>query len=113
MRTNEHVAGQWSLLFRWPVLEASKTIEIFNVKGDFFFFWSGGALRGSTLINIQHKRVLTQQVGRSLSQSERLEPPHTQDVVSTNKKNISGSLLPSFYTFNDLKTSRVLPQASG
>lgn len=40
MRTNEHVAGQRGPLFRWPVLEAWKTIEIFNVKGDFFFFFS-------------------------------------------------------------------------
>lgn len=47
MQTNEHVVGQWSPLFSWPVLVATKTIEIFNVKRDFFFlfFWSGAPPR--------------------------------------------------------------------
>lgn len=49
MRTNEHVAGQWSLLFRQPVLEASKTIEIFNVKGDFFFSFGAGGVGGASM----------------------------------------------------------------
>lgn len=38
MRTREHVAGQRRPLFSWLVPVALKTIEIFNVKGDFFFY---------------------------------------------------------------------------
>lgn len=41
MRTREHVAGQRRPLFSRPVPVALKTIEISNVKGDFFFFDSG------------------------------------------------------------------------
>lgn len=104
MQTNEHVADQRSPLFSWPVLAASKTIEIFNVKGDFFFFFGAGPLHGSALINIQYISILTQQVNRTLSQSQRLKSSHAREVVSANlrllnnKKNISRTLLPSFYT---------------
>lgn len=52
MRTREHVAGQRRPLFSWLVPVALKTIEIFNVKGDFFF--TAGPLRRSALINIQY-----------------------------------------------------------
>lgn len=105
MRTNEHVAGQWSPLFSWPVLVASKTIQIFNVKGDFFFFLRGPSTDQHSLIySTQHINTAGKQNPEPITLGQtftRMKLGQRIWDFLKKKKTISRPVLPSFHTFND------------